>query len=165
MVRCARDSRPRKISAGVLGSELGDQCVSAGITRDAEELPGLSRIHFLSSCQSGFGRFVVLRIRQMGILLKILLAFRVGNATRSELRSGFSGGGGMPKSSRAILGNLGIGQENICSVCGAGVVIRRLGGAAPMGTGAPERGPRSGIGGGLGDRAAFCFCALLRFAS
>jgi hypothetical protein len=92
MVRCARDSRPRKISAGVLGSEFSSHCVSAGVTSDPEELPGLSSIHFLPSRQSELGRLAIHYLRQMGILLTSLLAIRVGNAAGSELRSDFGGG-------------------------------------------------------------------------
>src|SRR5712692_9259013 len=76
----------------------------------------------------------------MGVSLKSLLAFRVGNAGCNCL---------------------GAGLARIALVCGAGAVVLRLGGAAAMATGVPQRGPRTRTVDCRRVRVAFSVCPLL----
>src|SRR5229473_1185716 len=164
VLRCARDSRNRAVSADDVGREHGDGSIGIGVTPRAQELPGLSRFYFLYSCQPGSGHFAFYGLPPMGVFLKTLLAFRVGDADCGGLCARFGGGRGGWAFPLPLSGDLGASAPPVARVCGAGVVVLRLGRAASMGTGAPKHGLRTGTVDCRRGGADFSFCALLRRA-
>jgi hypothetical protein len=64
----------------------------------------------------------------MGIFLKILLAFRVGDADCGGLCAGFGGGRGRRAFPLPLRGDLGARSPPAAGVCGAGVVVLCLAG-------------------------------------
>src|ERR1700676_5474756 len=141
VLRCIRDSRNWAVSADDVGREHGDGSIGTGVTSCAQELPGLSRFHFLHFCQLGSDHFAVYHLPPMGVFLKIVLAFRMGDADCGGLCAGFGGSRGMRAFAVPLPRDLGACPAPIGGMCGAGVVVLRIGSAASMGTGAPKRGP------------------------
>src|SRR5712671_5946371 len=100
----------------------------------------------------------------MGLFLVIFLAFRMGDADCGGLCAGFGGGRGGRAFPLPLPGDLGTCPPPTARVCGAGVVVLRLGRTPSMETGAPRRGPRTGTVDCRRGCPDFSFCALLRRA-